>query len=679
VKLRPGNAQHQGAREAQQDSFGFSDLDDRPFVAHAGLLGVVCDGMGGMAHGGAAGVTAVRTLLQAYAAKDPHESIPDALRRALQAANAAVVDVAREAGMPDGVGTTAAVVVVHDGMLHWIAAGDTRIYVWRAGRLTQVNLDHIYGAELDAKAAAGEISRAAAVDDPDRQALTSHLGMERIASIDGSVRPLPLFEGDRVLVCSDGVYRALTLMEMAAPLGGNPQRACETLIARVEAKRLEKQDNMTAIVIGIDGDEVKTAIVDSHAVEPLPPEMPIVSERDRERDRERERGQGRPFDHAASTRAGERDANEDAVDVLHGAESSCWVIADGLGGHRGGAVAAKIVADTVLRSFRERADVTAENVTRHVEQAQDALLAAQRSDSSLASMRSTVVVLVANASAAVWGHVGDSRLYQLRGGRVVTRTKDHSVTQALVDAGHIDEHEQGTHEDRSRLLRSLGNEHEPVHPTIAGPHALCRDDAFLLCTDGFWESLDDVAIEIDYAATEDAAAWLDRLEARLLAQDVPLKDNYTAATIRVLTTGPDAPRHDPRPAGSSSLLAAVRRSSAAGTGLKEARGSLFGAHRATVARVLYVLMALTLIALLYTAYVAYTKYAAARREGREGDVQSQPMEQSPPLKSPQPAGQPSPAGAPGQLGGEPESQQGPPPKPARVEDQPAPAVKSKSP
>ena len=64
MKLRPGNAQHQGARETQQDSFGFSDLDDRPFVAHAGLLGVVADGMGGMAHGGPAGATAVRGIVQ---------------------------------------------------------------------------------------------------------------------------------------------------------------------------------------------------------------------------------------------------------------------------------------------------------------------------------------------------------------------------------------------------------------------------------------------------------------------------------------------------------------------------------------------------------------------------------------------------------------------------------------
>ncbi len=258
MKLWPGNAQHQGARDSQQDSFGFSDLDDRPFVAHAGFLGVVADGMGGMAHGGPASVAAVRALLHAYAAKADNESIPNALLRALRTANDAVVDLARAAGKPDEVGTTAVVVVVHNATLHWIGAGDSRAYLFRNGRLTQITADHVYGAELDAKVASGHLSEQQAYDDPDRNALTSHLGLERIRQMDRSVRPLPLFEGDRVLVCSDGVYRALSIEEMASPLADAPQRACETLIKRIAAKRIERQDNMTAIVIALDPDNVIT-------------------------------------------------------------------------------------------------------------------------------------------------------------------------------------------------------------------------------------------------------------------------------------------------------------------------------------------------------------------------------------------------------------------------------------
>lgn len=265
MTIRPGNAQHQGARESQQDSFGFSDLDDRPFVAHAGFLGMVADGMGGMAHGGAAGAVAVHAVLHEYASKTPDESIPEALLRSLRRANEAVIEFAREAGSPDEVGTTAAIIVVHDATLHWIAAGDTRVYLWRGGRLTQVTADHVYAAALDAKVAAGRLREDEAREDRDRDALTSHLGLARVPAIDRSVRPFPLFEGDRVLVCSDGVYRALSTEDMAALLSGNPQRACETLISRVAARQLERQDNMTAIVIALDDDRVRTSVTEARA------------------------------------------------------------------------------------------------------------------------------------------------------------------------------------------------------------------------------------------------------------------------------------------------------------------------------------------------------------------------------------------------------------------------------
>jgi serine/threonine protein phosphatase PrpC len=340
------------------------------------------------------------------------------------------------------------------------------------------------------------------------------------------------------------------------------------------------------------------------------------------------------FDAMLLTRAGGREVNEDYVDVLHTPDASCWVIADGLGGHRGGAIAAKLVVETALRSFREQPQVGAELVERHVEQAQDALLAAQRSDASLAQMRSTIVVLVANDREAVWGHVGDTRLYHLRGGRIASRTRDHSVSQALVDGGQIDERQQGAHEDRSRLLRSLGKEGELGSPTIGGPETLCRDDAFLLCTDGFWEALDEPAVEIDYAGTEDAAAWLDRLDARLRAQDAPLKDNYTAAAIRVINPHAAAPSpHDPRRVRSSSGSIAVPGAvpqvnvSVATSAPSVPRASaaaepawLFGAHPATVKRILYAVMAIALIALLYAAYHAYSAYATRGTHGpRDGD------------------------------------------------------------
>ena len=629
MKIRPGNAQHQGARDAQQDSFGFSDLDDAAFVAHAGFLGVVADGMGGLAHGGAAGAVAVRALLESYASKRPGDLLSAALFQALLRANDAVVALARDTngiGIGD-VGTTAAVAVVHGAALHWIAAGDSRIYLWRAGRLTQVNADHVYAADLDAKIARGQISEQDARDDPDRDALTSHLGTPSLHRIDRSLEPYPLLEGDRVLICSDGLYRALDPGELAAPLAAAPQRACDTLIERAVAKGHPRQDNLTVLVIGLDADNVRSESGEPDASVTRAPargaasvgaarvtdaasvanpasvanvatateartagDADNVSNMTRstgtgmgtpgeaydviaptgastackarnatgstspgaagERDGARAGAAAANLDIATLSRTGGRAANEDYADFLQVGRAGCWVIADGLGGHHGGEVASKTVVEAALESFRQRPEVSPDAVATHIARAQDALLEAQRREPSLSQMRSTIVVLLVGDTEAVWAHVGDSRLYHLRGGQAIARTRDHSVGQALVDGGQIDAAAQGSHEDRGRLLRCLGKEGD-ADAVISGPHRLARRDVFLLCTDGFWEALDDVALMLDLAASEDAAAWLDRLEARLRRRIGPAHDNYTATAIRILNDAiPAPPPHDPRaPAG----------------------------------------------------------------------------------------------------------------------------------
>jgi PPM family protein phosphatase len=261
VKTRPGNAQHQGARDAQQDSFAFSDLDDRAFVSHAGVLALVADGMGGLAHGGAAGALAVKAFLERYQEKRADESIARALGAALDRANLAVVELAREAGEMGNVGATLTAAVVHGGRLHWVSVGDSRVYLYRHRRLAQVTHDHVYGAELDAKVVAGELSAEAAQNDRDREALTSHLGKPSLGRVDRSERPLPLRDGDRILLCTDGLYRALSTDEIAAPLASGAQRACELLVERTLGKALPQQDNVTvlALALGEAGTSASTA------------------------------------------------------------------------------------------------------------------------------------------------------------------------------------------------------------------------------------------------------------------------------------------------------------------------------------------------------------------------------------------------------------------------------------
>jgi protein phosphatase len=250
VRHRPGNAQHIGRRAEQQDAFAFSDLDDDGFRAHGGVLAVVADGMGGLADGAAASTIAVRVVLEAYCRKAPQESVSDALTRALQQANATVVEFLRTDGRATA-GAAVAAVVLHEGRLHWRAAGDSRVYLWRAGLLEAVTLDHVYAVTLAERVAAGTLSPAEADAHPDRDTLTSFLGRDPLPAVDASWTPLPLRADDLVLLCTDGVYRPLGeagLRQLCAR-HPDPQVLCEQAVAAVLERGWPDQDNCTILAV----------------------------------------------------------------------------------------------------------------------------------------------------------------------------------------------------------------------------------------------------------------------------------------------------------------------------------------------------------------------------------------------------------------------------------------------
>jgi protein phosphatase len=246
-----GNAQHAGSREQQQDAFGFSNPSDADFVRHGGLLAVLADGMGGLAHGDMASRVATNAFLAAYKQKPVEETIPDALARSLRTANEAVCELAMRFGATGELGTTLVASVLHDQALHWISVGDSALFLHRDGQFTQLSASHTYARELDAKAAAGVITKEAAEQDAQREALTSHLGLPDLPEIDRSPGPLPIEESDCVLLASDGLFKTLAPGEMAAVMTGDLQRRCDALVERVLAAGAAGQDNVTVIAVGL--------------------------------------------------------------------------------------------------------------------------------------------------------------------------------------------------------------------------------------------------------------------------------------------------------------------------------------------------------------------------------------------------------------------------------------------
>ncbi len=252
MRYVPGNAQHIGSRQQQEDSFGFSDLENSALVFHGGFVAAVADGMGGLAHGRDASQAGIRTFLESYARKPQDEEVPLAMERAMLDANEAVIQVGKQMGTPGDVGSTLVAIALRGLSLYWISVGDSGLYLWRNGQLTWLNNTHTYANELDRKAAEGEISLHQAQQDPDREALTSYLGQHPLKEMDRNVKAFPLQAGDQVLLCTDGVFKTLTGEQMNDAMETIPQRSCERMLQQALAINKQHQDNLTVLSVGIE-------------------------------------------------------------------------------------------------------------------------------------------------------------------------------------------------------------------------------------------------------------------------------------------------------------------------------------------------------------------------------------------------------------------------------------------
>jgi len=229
--------------------------------------------------------------------------------------------------------------------------------------------------------------------------------------------------------------------------------------------------------------------------------------------------------------AGGREYNEDCVAIEHVRGHCCLALSDGAGGHAGGAVAARVAVDKILHGFRARPPADAEDLAELLLDAHEAVLAAQGTTTRAEeAMHATIVVVAIDTGAgtALWGHVGDSRLYLLRRGRVLATTRDDSVVQWMVESGYLAAEQARSHPNKNRLLAALGVDAE-IQPTVQEePFALEDGDAFLLCTDGWWDGLTGSQIEVELGLAPSVGSWLDAMAATIAQKSAPDHDNYSA-------------------------------------------------------------------------------------------------------------------------------------------------------
>jgi len=192
------------------------------------------------------------------------------------------------------------------------------------------------------------------------------------------------------------------------------------------------------------------------------------------------------------SRIGGRSYNQDRIGHWYTRDSLLLVLADGMGGHLLGEVAAQIAVDTLAAAFQKDAQTRIPDpdlfLFRSIGRIHTAIDDYTRKLKLPDSPRTTLVACIVQDGHAWWTHVGDSRLYFIRRGSIVARTRDHTRVQQLVDQGRIREEAVSSHPERNMLLQCLGGGHVPkIEPTASA--RLEKDDILLLCSDGFWGPL----------------------------------------------------------------------------------------------------------------------------------------------------------------------------------------------
>lgn len=246
LSYQVANLQGIGRRARQEDSFAFANVLDVTAIRQKGLLAAVADGMGGMRDGQQASEAAVTALKAGFAAMDREADLSAQLCGIVYRTGE---QINRLLG-GDG-GSTLVACVIYQEQLYYASVGDSFLYLKRDGQLLRLNREHTYRSQLYLEAIrSGSMAPGPANADPERAALTQFLGMDQMSEIDCFRRPLPLKDGDVLLICSDGVGGVLTEDTLLDCLERQtPAEACAGMEEEIRRQDRQYQDNYTALTI----------------------------------------------------------------------------------------------------------------------------------------------------------------------------------------------------------------------------------------------------------------------------------------------------------------------------------------------------------------------------------------------------------------------------------------------
>jgi serine/threonine protein phosphatase PrpC len=223
---------------------------------------------------------------------------------------------------------------------------------------------------------------------------------------------------------------------------------------------------------------------------------------------------------------GGREEQQDRVSILTSNFYSACILADGVGGHKGGAMAAQILLEECEKLWPPTIppkiwlEIICQHTHRQIK---------QQGKAKKISPKTTCVILLVKKNRIYWTHVGDSRLYHIRKNRIIQQSEDHSIAQILLAMGKIRAEQMANHPDKNRLLKSLGGEEKM---TIEMHESRIKSgDGLVLCSDGLWESIH--TGEFSYALKQaDLQQAAEQLVKRAVQRGGEKGDNVSVCLVR---------------------------------------------------------------------------------------------------------------------------------------------------
>ena len=231
--------------------------------------------------------------------------------------------------------------------------------------------------------------------------------------------------------------------------------------------------------------------------------------------------------------AGTKAENKDYFGYVLLDNYAIWAVADGFDEEEGAKVAARIAVESAIEYFMLRPRFNYDVIKEMMDYANLKVKEKQEETQKYSLMHTSLLIIISNYNSILYGNIGNTRFYHIRGGYIISQSRDDTIAQLLVDEEALNISDMRFHRQRNDLLQAIGDFGKIKPNIIKKPVELMEKDVFCLTTVGFWENIDEHDMENDLSRFEDKKQWLNSLEKRILASLRDNIENYTIAQVEV--------------------------------------------------------------------------------------------------------------------------------------------------